>query len=293
MMKRTSILFSALALLACCLLASANVEGGREVRASFAEGEHSCATSISLLDDPFVFFNSKAKQLYICSNGLLLFEEPSKEFDPTNPQTPYQPRSRHPRVVAPYWTSRLRQVDITATLQNYPSVEAVEMVEQAFPGTVITPTRSLNITWAYSDMSVSAIFIMDGETMISYGVFFYGGQYLPATPSSLDWLMGEIFSTPATTEKPVIGFSADDIKLSASFVAEGKEWTNMGVHGRVVFGFSNRDNVPRYTRTPHSSHSLPLPSADTGPLGAQPSVWPAARACRRSRYDLLSWSAFH
>lgn len=53
-------------------------------------------------------------------------------------------------VVAPYWTSRLRQVDITATLQNYPSVEAVEMVEQAFPGTVITPTRSLNITWAYS-----------------------------------------------------------------------------------------------------------------------------------------------
>jgi hypothetical protein len=57
-------------------------------------------------------------------------------------------------------------------------------------------------------MSVSAIFIMDGETMISYGVFFYGGQYLPATPSSLDWLMGEIFSTPATTEKPVIGFSA-------------------------------------------------------------------------------------
>lgn len=59
-------------------------------------------------------------------------------------------------------------------------------------------------------------------------------------------------------------------------MAEGKEWTNMGVHGRVVFGFSNRDNVPRYTRTPHSSHSLPLPSADTGPLGAQPSVWPAA-----------------
>jgi hypothetical protein len=43
-------------------------------------------------------------------------------------------------------------------------------------------------------------------------------------------------------------------------VAEGKEWTNMGVHGRVVFGFSNRDNVPRYTRTPHSSHSLPPPA---------------------------------
>jgi len=53
-------------------------------------------------------------------------------------------------VVAPYWTSRLRQVDITATLQSYPSAEAVEMVEQAFPGTIITPTRSLNITWAYS-----------------------------------------------------------------------------------------------------------------------------------------------
>ncbi len=57
-------------------------------------------------------------------------------------------------------------------------------------------------------MSVSAIFIMDGEAMISYGVFFYGGQYVPATPSSLDWLMGEIFSAPATTETPVIGFRA-------------------------------------------------------------------------------------
>jgi len=96
-MKRASILFSALALLACCLLASADVDGGREVRARFAEGEHSCATSISLLDDPFVFFNSKAEQLYICSNGLLLFEKPSKEFDATNPQSPYHARVRHPR----------------------------------------------------------------------------------------------------------------------------------------------------------------------------------------------------
>jgi hypothetical protein len=43
-------------------------------------------------------------------------------------------------------------------------------------------------------------------------------------------------------------------------VAEGKEWTNMGAHGRVVFGFSNRANVPRYTRTRSTLPSTPLPS---------------------------------
>jgi hypothetical protein len=38
-----------------------------------------------LTKTPFVFVGHAVSKMYICSNGLVLFDEPSKEFDATKP----------------------------------------------------------------------------------------------------------------------------------------------------------------------------------------------------------------